>query len=182
MKHAFLVGFFLISHFSAFAQSESESEETKKSEIESKHSIVFVIGHARIGQGRNAEGDKEFLTVPSFAFDYNYWLSERWAIGLHTDFLNENFFIENEKEEILERERPIATAIMGVYKPSERWAISLGLGKEFSGKESFTLTRLTIEYGVEIRNGWEVFGVLSQDFRWSAYNVTSIGLGLSKKL
>ncbi|MFT4854899.1 MAG: hypothetical protein ACI9UV_002318 [Algoriphagus sp.] len=78
MIHAFLVGFF---NFSFLARLRNLN--LKKSEIESKHSIAFVIGHARIGQGRNSEGDKEFLTVLSFAFDYNYWLSERWAIGLY---------------------------------------------------------------------------------------------------
>jgi len=180
MKQALLLSFLFMFSFGAFAQTELEKE--KEIEIQSKHSLGFVIGHARIGQGRNAEGDKEFLAVPSLAFDYNYWFSERWALGLHTDFLNENFFIENEEGEILERERPIAPAIMGVYKPSERWAISLGVGKEYSNEQNFTLTRLSIEYGVEIRKGWEVFGVLSQDFRWTAYNVTTIGLGLSKKL
>jgi hypothetical protein len=180
MKKLLFLCYLLSFSFGAIAQSEAEEKE--ENESESKHSIAFVIGHARIGQGRNVEGNKEFLTVPSLAFDYNYWFSERWALGLHTDFLNENFFIENEEGEILERERPIAPAIMGVYKPSEHWAISLGVGKEFSGNESFTLTRLTIEYGVEIRKGLEVFGVLSQDFRWTAYNVTTIGLGLSKKL
>jgi hypothetical protein len=77
-------------------------------------------------------------------------------------FLNENFFIENEEGEILERARPVVTAITGVYKPSEREEISLGVGKEFSGKESVILIKLTIEYGVEIRNGREVFGVLSR--------------------
>jgi hypothetical protein len=180
MRQLLLLCFLLTFSLGALAQSEAGEKE--ENESESKHSFSFVIGHARIGQGRNAEGDKEFLTVASLAFDYNYWFSERWAVGLHTDFLNENFFIENEEGEILERERPIAPAIMGVYKPSEHWAISFGVGKEYSNEQNFTLTRLSIEYGVEIRKGWEVFGVLSQDFRWTAYNVTTLGLGLSKKL
>jgi hypothetical protein len=177
MKGFFFLSILVIFQFSAFAQQNEESKAE-----ESRHSISFVIGHARIGQGRNAAGDKEFLAVPSVAIDYNYWISERWGLGIHSDFLNENFFIENEDGEILERERPIAPALMGVFKPGEHWTFSLGIGKEFAGKENFTLTRISIEYGVEIQKGWEVFGVLSQDFRWSAYNVTTIGLGLSKKL
>ncbi|MDG1276266.1 MAG: hypothetical protein P8O16_03225 [Algoriphagus sp.] len=181
MKQVLLLSFLFMFSFSVFSQTESEKE--KEIEIQSKHSLAFVIGHARIGQGRNAEGDKEFLAVPSLVLDYNYWINDRWAVGLHTDFLNEKFYIENEKGKILERNRPIAPALSGVFKPSERWAISLGMGKEFSNVDGdFTLTRLAIEYGVEIRKGWEVFGVLSQDFRWTAYNVTTLGLGLSKKL
>ncbi len=169
--------------FSLGAIAQSGAEEKEESELESKHSISFVIGHARIGQGRNAEGNKEFLAVPSLAIDYNYWINPKWAIGLHTDLLNEKFYIEDENGQILERNRPIAPAITGVFKLTERWAISLGMGKEFSTEEeNFTLTRFSIEYGVEIRKGWEVFGILSQDFRWTAYNVTSFGLGLSKKL
>jgi len=181
MKYTFFL-FFLLN-FSFLAYAQTESEELEETEKESKHSLALVVGHARIGQGRNAEGDKEYLAVPSLAIDYNYWINPKWAIGLHTDLLNEKFFIEDENGRILERNRPIAPAITGVFKPTERWAISLGLGKEFSNEEeNFTLTRFSIEYGVEIRKGWEVFGILSQDFRWTAYNVTSFGLGLSKKL
>lgn len=167
-------------HFVVFGQEELGENEIEASE--GRHSFAFVIGHARIGQGINEEGKKEFLTVPSLALDYNYLLSEKWAIGIHTDFLNENFFVENGSGEILERERPVAPALMGSFIPGGHWVFSLGVGREFAGEENFTLTRFKIEYGAEIRNGWEVFGVISQDFRWSAYNVTTIGLGLSKRL
>ena len=177
MIQSLLLCLLFLFSFCALAQTESGKEE----EIEGNHSLSFVIGHARIGQGRNEEGVKEFLTVPSLALDYNYWFSDRWALGLHTDFLTENFFIENGEGEVIERERPIAPAIMGVFKVSEHWIISLGVGKEFSNEQNFTLARISFEYGVKIRNGWDVFGVLSQDFRLSAYNVTTFGFGLSKK-
>ncbi|MHA7130547.1 hypothetical protein [Algoriphagus namhaensis] len=175
MKQLLLIFTLASLPFNSFAQEAEESSE-------SKHSIAFVLGHARIGQGRNFQGEKEFLMVPSLGFDYNYRFNEKWGIGLHTDLLNENFFVENEKGEILERERPIAPALVGIFKPSERWSISLGFGREFSPAESLNLTRLSVEYGTEIRKGWEVFGLLSQDFRWATYNVTSLGIGISKKL
>jgi hypothetical protein len=67
-------------------------------------------------------------------------------------------------------------------KADERWTISFGVGKEFGWEESFTLTRFSVEYGLENRKGREIFGVPSQGLRRSAHNVTALGIGLSKKL
>ncbi|MBN7814437.1 hypothetical protein [Algoriphagus pacificus] len=171
---------FLLTFSSAFCQ---ELEEPETEETEGKNSLAFVLGHARIGQGRNEAGEKQFTTVPSFALDYNYWFSEKFALGLHTDFLNENFFIESESEgTLIERERPIAPALTGTVKPGEHWSFGLGFGGEFAkGAESYFVTRFAIEYGVEIRDGWEVLGSLTQDFRANAYNVTSLGIGIEKR-
>lgn len=180
MKRAFLfLAFCLCLQFFVFAQEEEESFEV---EIEGKHSVSLVLTHSWIPQGRNFEGNKEYLVVPGFAFDYNYWFSKKWAVGLHTDFLNENFFVETNEGELLERDRPIAPALMAVFKPGNRWLFAVGMGREFADEESFTLTRLSIEYGVELPKRWEVFGVLTQDFRWNAYDATNIGIGLAKRL
>lgn len=174
-----LIAFMLFNSLAAMAQEEIEQEK----EEEGKHSIALVLGHSRIGQGRDSEGNKKFTSVPSFAIDYNYWLTEKFALGLHTDFLNENFFIETESEgKLIERERPIAPALTGTIKPGEHWSFGLGFGGEFvKGGEAYFVTRFAIEYGVEIRNGWEVLGSLTQDFRANAYNVTSYGLGIEKR-
>lgn len=161
------------------AQQTAEEEELEISE--GRHSLGLVLSHARIGKGRNQEGDKEFLMVPALAIDYNYWISEKWAIGLHTDLLNENFFVETPEGETLERERPVAPALMGLFKPGEHWVFAFGIGREFASSESFTLARFSIEYGVEIRDGWEVLGMISQDIYFEAYNATAFGLGLSRR-
>jgi hypothetical protein len=44
------------------------------------------------------------------------------------------------------------------------------------------LNRVAVEYGVEIRKGWEVFGVFQYDIRWQAYDTWTIGLGIGKAL
>ncbi|MGX7835885.1 hypothetical protein ACWKSR_12105, partial [Campylobacter fetus subsp. venerealis] len=79
--------------------------------------------------------------------------------------------------ELIERERPVAPVVMGTYKPGEHWSFGLGFGGEFAEGEDYFVTRLGIEYVVEIRNGWAVLGALTQDFRAKAYNVTSFGIG-----
>lgn len=161
---------------------QEKENEAELEESEGRHSIAFVLSHARIGQGRDEDGNKQFTTVPSIAIDYNFWIAPKFAVGVHTDFLNENFYVETEDEgDIIERERPIAPALMGTYKPGEHWSFGLGLGGEFAKGDDYFVTRFAIEYGVEIRNGWEVLGSLTQDFRAKAYNVTSLGIGIEKR-
>ena len=158
-----------------------EEELVEGEETEGRHSIGFVMSHTRIGEGRDANGEKEFLTVPSFAIDYNYWLSERFALGLHTDFIYESFIIEVENDELIEREFPVAPVVMATYKPGKHWTFGLGFGGEFASDETLFVTRLAVEYLVEIRNGWGVFGSLTQDFRATTYNTTSLGIGIEKR-
>ena len=173
----FILG--LMVFFTEITVAQEQNEEVEESE--GRHSLGLVIAHSRIGQGRDADGNKQFTSVPSFALDYNYWLAPKFAIGIHTDFLNENFYIESEDEgKLIERERPIAPALMGTYKPGEHWSFGLGFGGEFAKGENYFVTRVGIEYGVEIRNGWEVLATLTHDFRAKAYNVTSLGLGIEK--
>lgn len=150
-----------------------------------KHSIGLMIGHAQVFNGRDAEGKRKTLSLPMWGLDYNYKLSHKWQIGLHTDFITETFEVEKNlegggQEEVVERSKPIAPAIMGVYKPNHHWGFGLGLGGEFAKEENYALTRAAVEYGAEIRNGWEVFGAIQYDFRWNAYDTWTIGLGISK--
>ncbi len=186
MKNFYCISLFMLIGFfnsPVFAQETSKEEtEERIEESEGKHSIAFILGHARIGQARNEQGEKEFLSVPSIAIDYNYWISEKFTIGLHTDLLNENFFVESEKNgDIIERERPITLLIAGVYKIGKHWGFGLGTGGEFVRGKDYFVTRAFIEYGVEIRDGWEVFGSLNQDFRANVYNITSYGIGIEKR-
>lgn len=169
-------------YFSAYAQEEQhEGPDKELEESEGKHSLAFILGHSRIGQGRSEAGEKQFTSVPSLAIDYNYWINEKFALGLHNDFLNETFFVESEKNgDLIERERPFTTLLFGGYKVGKHWGIGLGAGAEFAKGENYFVTRISIEYGVEIRDGWEVFGSLNQDFRANVYNITSLGIGIGK--
>jgi len=143
-------------------------------------SLGLAVNHAHIFRGRDELGRKKALGLPAWAIDYNYHLSPKWAIGLHTDIILEQYIIAKRDGEEIERSRPIAPAVMGIYKPTEHWSLLAGVGGEFAKEENFLLTRLGVEYGVEIRNGWEVFGSLSYDIKWKGYDSWLLGIGISK--
>lgn len=186
---------FILSQISIFAQEEtlleSSGELIEVQEEEAfypHHALGLVISHANVREGV-VEGSRKWLSLPSWGINYNFHFHPRWAIGLHTDFIVEKFTVEKhlnggEEGEAIERNFPVAPAIMGIYKFGERthssWEFEFGLGGEFSDGENFFLTRAGIAYVVEIRNHWEVFFGFAYDFKWNAYDSFVFGFGIGK--
>ena len=180
---AIFVAMLLVMRSTAFGQEPVNTGEEK---FKPKHSLSLTIGHEHAFNGRDEKGDKKTLILPFWGLDYNFQFSPKFAVGLHTDFIVESFEVEKNLEsgieEVVERTRPIAPAIMGFYKPTEHWSFGIGMGGEFSKEENYVLNRAAVEYGAEIRKGWEVFGGLQYDFRWKAYDTWTIGLGIGKRI
>ncbi len=171
--------FYLVSYNNITAQ------ESEKKTFNPHHQIGISINHAHVFEGRDDEGNHEVLNLPAWGVDYTYQFHEKWAIGLHTDFIIEKFKVEKtyasgDDKETVERSYPIAPAVMGIYKPSESWSILLGFGGEFAKEENFFLTRAGVEYGYELPKDWEIFGTFSYDLKWNAYDSWGIGLGIAK--
>ncbi len=166
-----------------FSQHQEESKEPFRPE----HWLSIVISHAHVFQGRDIDGNKKVLSLPSWGLDYTYQFKPKWGIGLHTDIITETFEVEKHLESggdavVIERTNPIAPALMGIYKPNEHWAFLIGAGVEFAKEGNFFLNRAGVEYGAELPKGWEVFGSLSYDFKWNAYDTWILGLGIAKRL
>lgn len=166
-----------------FSQEHEESKEAFRPE----HSLSVVISHAHVFQGRDIDGNKKVLSLPSWGLDYTYQFKPKWGIGLHTDIITETFEVEKHLEsggngEVIERSYPIAPALMGIYKANKHWEFLFGAGVEFAKEGNFFLNRAGVEYGAELPKGWEVFGSLSYDFKWNAYDTWVLGLGITKVL
>lgn len=161
-----------------------KAQETEKETFHPHHQLGLVLSHAHVFEGIDDNGNQSVLSLPSWGFDYNFILHPKWGIGLHTDLIVEEFKVEKtfKDREVIERSYPIAPAVMGIFKPSEHWSFLLGMGGEFAKEENFVLTRLGVEYGVEISNGWEVIGSFGYDFKWDAYDTWTLGIGISKTL
>lgn len=185
-------------NYSFSQETEHSNEHLKEHEgHHKKHSISAVIGHTHIKSGvKNNSGDN-WMALPSFGLNYNYSFNEKWGIGLHNDIIIEEFIVEdtnaaehqlehknlkNEEPEIpgIERNKPIASAIMITYKPFKHVAFLVGGGMEFSEHENFALIRLGMEFPFHIPNDWEIFGVTAFDINIDAYNSFTFGIGIAK--
>lgn len=183
------VHFFTAFFVCCFCSSNSFSQDQKENQepFHPEHLLSVVISHAHVFQGRDIDGNKKVLSLPSWGLDYTYQFKPKWGIGLHTDIITETFEVEKHLEngnngEVIERSHPIAPALMGIYKANKHWEFLFGAGVEFEKEENFFLNRAGVEYGAELPKGWEVFGSLSYDFKWNGYDTWVLGLGITKVL
>ena len=141
--------------------------------------LTIGLGHTHVSEGK-VDGKTEWLALPSWTLNYDYWFSEKVAIGLQNDIILESFFIEHGNEELLERSYPIASVPVVLYKPNERLTVVAGIGAEFTKESTLTMTRLGVEYGFHLPNNWEVGAALIWDNKWNYYNSWGIALTFSK--
>jgi hypothetical protein len=177
--NVFLV-FLILAGGNSLAQGSEENEEP----FRSYHQLGLVLSHAHVFEGLDDNGKRGVLSLASWGIDYNFFFRPKWGIGVHTDLILEDFKVEKTfgNKESIERSYPVAPAVMGIYKPGEHWSFLLGMGGEFAREENFILTRLGIEYSVELSKGWEIAGCFGYDIKWDAYNTWTIGIGISKIL
>ena len=166
-----------------FAQEEHKSPdwtEEREGGEHLHHVIGLSIGHTHVSSGFE-DDEKKWLALPSFGLSYAYFFNEKWALALHTEMIVEEFVVKTSgNETIIERGRPIAIALTGIYKVHKHIGLVLGAGMEFSEHEDFGLVKIGAEFPYEFAHGWEMFGTLSADIKIDAYNSFSFGFGVAK--
>jgi hypothetical protein len=166
--------------FSAMAQhaSHEPSLQEPAKEHDTKHfRIAALIGHTFVPAGQS----QEHLVIPSWGLDLEYWFNERWGIGLHNDLEIQEFIIEQENDELLERDYPLVLTLDALYKPWKGLVFQVGAGYEIEKTEDFFLARVGIEYEFEIGNHWDVSPMFFYDYRFEANDTWSFGLGIGKR-
>jgi len=169
--------------FAVITASFSQETENKSEKFKPYHSISGLLSHTMIKDGIR-EGKSEWIAFPSFAFDYNFVFSPKWKVGIHNDLIFEDFIVEStnsegEKKE-LERSEPIASVLVGGFKPGKHFTFEAGMGYEFSKEENLFLTRVGTEYSLELPKEWELIVNLVYDVKWDAYDSFAFGVGVSK--
>ena len=181
MKHVFV---FMLLGFS-FQQFSAQDIHKNEDSFQPHHSISFIISHTQISQGVQSDGNRKWLSLPSWGVNYNYYFQPKWAIGLHNDIIVEDFVVEehlkSSNSTTLERSYPIASALVGSFKPGKHFAFLVGAGGEFAHTGNFFLIRAGIEYSTHITKSWELNAVLANDYKLNAYNSWAIGLGITKQ-
>jgi hypothetical protein len=122
--------------------------------MKGSHRLSLGLGHAHLTQGR-FEGRTNCLPVASWSLNYDYWLSIKWAIDLQNDLILQTFVIEHGNNQELERNKPLAVELAGIFKFSPHWSALGGVGAEFMEGDCITLTHIGMEYGWHLHTNWE---------------------------
>jgi len=174
-KPLFVFTLFILLMFSARINAQEEEKAHQ-------HGLSFLVSHSYISQGK-IDGKREFIAAPSFGINYNYFLNEKWAIGLHNDVIIQSYIVENSSDnsEILEREFPLSNLIMGTYKINESIGIAVGGGIEWEKNGNLGVFRVGVDYGLELNTkGLELVFTFNYDNIIDTYNSVNFGLGLNK--
>jgi hypothetical protein len=162
------------------AMAQVEKAEEKEETLKGTHQLLLMVGHSHLRQGIRDNGKAGWKAVPSTGFDYSYWISNHWALGLHNDLIIENFEVEEEGQEVIKRTTPLSSVATAIFKPGKRVGYVAGVGGEFASEGNFLLTRLGIESGWEMKNNWEFSISLLYDIKWNGYDTWVFGFGISK--
>lgn len=174
------------------AQEEHNAEHGNAHSEDGKHlrhAIGFSIGHTHISTGFQ-DGDSKWLALPSFGLHYAHSFHSKWALALHSEMIVEDFVVkgsssksgeggENE-DSVIKRGRPIAVALIGMYRVHKHITLFAGGGMEFSEHDDFGLVKIGADFPYHFGNNWELFGTMSVDFKVDAYNSFSFGFGVAK--
>jgi len=161
---------------------QSSADHVSQHSEHARHMVQIMIGHTHIADGRNEDGEKEWLILPSWALNYNYKFDESWQIGFHSDIIIDKFEIELEHDKVIvERSRPIALAIMGGYKTRSPFTLLLGGGIEFESHKNLGFVRFGVEPGWHFGEGkWEVSAIAEYEIKFDHYNSWLVGLGIAR--
>jgi hypothetical protein len=144
-----------------------------------RHKVMLVFAHAMTPEGINVDGKKTFLFLPSWGLDYDYRISEKWSVGIHSDFVIENFEFENPEEIVQERSTPLALVASAGYKIGKHFTAIVGGGAELAKEENLPVIRVGADYGWEIGE-WEIALNYMIDLKLDAYNTGIFGVGLAR--
>jgi hypothetical protein len=173
--------------------SQHEGSQHEGSEHEFKrHAVGLTIGHTHIQSGFK-DDDSKWLVLPSFGLHYAYAITEKWLVALHSEIIVEDFVVkasgsggenghggEVKETAVIERGRPVAVAVVGMYRIHKHITLLAGGGMEFSEHEDFGLVKIGADFPYHFGNNWELFGTLSWDFKIDAYDSFSFGFGVAK--
>jgi hypothetical protein len=182
---------------SVFAQEHDKHESSANDHAShhsehKKHAISASVNHTMIFNALKNGENPANITLPSFGLNYTYFINEKWRIGLHSDIIIEDFVVKESSSnssdddqhdgEIvgIERGTPIASCIVGIYKPLPYLGFLAGFGREFSSHEDFTVIRFGIEAPYHLPKNWELFGVVTYDINIDAYQSLTYGIGIGK--
>lgn len=169
-----LLSFAMAQEHEAGHAAASEHHGMKRS-----HRLTLGLGHTHVSQGIR-DGKTEWITLPSWSLNYDYWISSKWAVGLQTDLIMETFLIETHEGEEIERSRPFTVVPVAMFKPGKHFSFIAGVGGEFAKEQNFTLTRLGIEYGWHLPKNWELGVAVVWDNKWNYYNSWGLAFTISK--
>lgn len=163
------------SHTSLHTPTSSSSDTGIENRF--RHNRLSILMYHSYFKIKAPDG-AHLVIIPSIGLDYEYWLSDRWGIGLHNDLI---FTHKVEQDLLSGNSFPFLTSIDGLYKVYKGLVLLVGPGIEFEEHDYLFFMRGGVEYEIHFGSHWDVCPTIFFDNRRGANNACSIGLGIGKR-
>ena len=105
--------------------------QDKEKEKIQHHRIALFTGYTLVSGAVTSDSSTKMIVAPTIGFDYEYYFSEKIAIGSVNDLELDDYVVEDSEGELLERDYSFRTALIFIYEPFEWRSVFAGGGYEF---------------------------------------------------
>ena len=139
--------------------------------------IAVLMGHGGV-----PEVDGGVLFVPTWGWDVDYHLSDRWSLGWHSDIELENYLILNDIGEEVLLKTPLVSTIDVFYRINHNLILGAGPGLTVENGIWKPIVRIGIEGEVPMNDRWEWTPTVYMDQRMDGRQVWTLALGVAHYL
>lgn len=163
----------------AFAQ-EHDSHTSNAHEFK-HHRLAVIIGHGHVIGAEDVENSNSIVTIPTWGFDYQYWINSKFGLGLKSDIEIMNYKVETQGGNTLERNNPLIVSTVFLYHPSGGWNLMAGPGIEFEESHNLFVLRAGVGYEFELPGHWDFAPEFVFDLKDSSIGAFTWGIGVGKR-
>lgn len=166
--------FFLISTSGrgqqVHAMNESHEQEFKH------HRLSLIVGHGHVIGAETEEGAR-LITIPTWGFNYDYWINHQLGVALKSDIEILNYLVEDRGQKI-ERKNPLIVSAVFLYKTSSGLSLLTGPGIEFEKNENFFIYRIGAAFEFEVGKQWDFSPEFIFDLKDLSIGSFTLGIGV----
>ena len=139
--------------------------------------VAVLMGHGVV-----PEVDGGVLFVPTWGWDVDYHLSDRWSLGWHSDIELENYLILNDIGEEVLLKTPLVSTADVFYRINHNLILGIGPGLTVENGIWKPIVRIGIEGEVPMNDRWEWTPTVYMDQRMDGRQVWTLALGVAHYL
>lgn len=165
----------LIAQEHGHETNHDESHEFKH------HRVAIIIGHGHVFGAESVENGKNIVTIPTWGIDYQYWVNEKFGMGLKSDIEIMDYVVHSGEENQVIRSNPVIVSTVFLYHPSKGWNFLIGPGIEFEESHNFFVIRAGMGYEFELPRHWDFAPEIVLDLKDGNIGSFTWGIGIGKR-
>ena len=177
-----IITLLLLSCSCLLGQAHDEQKGHTSGSHEFKHHrVAIILGHGHVFGAEDVNSGKSIVTVPTWGFDYQYWINEKFGVSLKSDIEIMDYLVTLDDHTKVERNNPVIVSTVFLYHPAKGWNFLAGPGIEFEESHNLFIIRVGMGYEFEFPGHWDFAPELVFDLKDGHIGSFTWGIGVGKR-